>query len=167
MNQEKNQEHSNKSDEVGGDTLAMPDDSMGFALAERAGWHLLEKKAEDLIVIDLRGRSDVCDFFVLASGQSKIQVQALARHLHKVLLTAGHHPKGVEGMDDGRWALLDFFDVVVHVFHTEVREYFQLEKLWGDAPSLVLDSVWFASPDTAGRHPDLNLSKTSGADRAD
>jgi ribosome-associated protein len=167
MNQKMNQEHSDNPDGVGGEPLTLPDDSMGFVLAERAGWHLLEKRAEDLVVIDLRGRSDVCDFFVLASGQSSIQVKALAKHLHKELLGAGHKPKGLEGMEDGRWALLDFFDVVVHIFHTEVREYFQLEKLWGDAPRLDLDSVWYASTDTAGRHPDLNFTTTFGAGAAD
>jgi len=167
MNQETNQENSKNPDEVGGEHHTLPDDSPGFVLAERAGWHLLEKMGEDLVVLDLRGRSDVCDFFLLASGQSKIQVNALAKHLHKELLGAGHRPKGLEGMDQGRWALLDFFDVVVHIFHTEAREYFQLEKLWGDAPRLDLDSAWYASPDTAGRHPDLNLTTSSGADRAD
>jgi len=167
MNSEMNQDHSDNADGVGGEPLTLPDDSMGFVLAERTCWHLLEKKAEDLVVMDLRGRSDVCDFFVLASGRSSIQVKALAKHLHKELLGAGHKPKGLEGMEDGRWALLDFFDVVVHIFHTEVREYYQLEKLWGDAPRLDLDSVWYASPDTAGRHPDLNFTTTPGAGGAD
>ncbi len=167
MNLEKNQENLDGPGGVGGEPLTLPDDSMGFVLAELAGWHLLEKKAEDLMVLDLRGRSDVCDFFVLASGQSSTQVKALAKHLHKELLGAGHKPKGLEGMEDGRWALLDFFDVVVHIFHTEAREYFQLEKLWGDAPRLDLDSVWYALPDTAGRHPDLNFKTTFGAGAAD
>ena len=162
-----NRKHTDNPDKEGVESLALPDDSTGFALAERAGWHLLEKKAEDLVVIDLRGRSDVCDFFLLASGQSSIQVKALAKHLHKELFGAGHKPKGIEGMDDGRWALLDFFDVVVHIFHTEAREYFQLEKLWGDAPSLNLDSVWYSSPDISERHPDLNFTSTYGAESAD
>ncbi len=167
MNQEMNQENSNIPGESGAESHTLPDDSPGFLLAELVGWHLIEKKAEDLVVIDLRGISDVCDFFVLASGKSKVQVKALAKQLHKELLGAGHRPKGLEGMDDGRWALLDFFDVVVHIFHTEVREYYQLEKLWGDAPRLDLDSVWYASPDTAGRHPDLNFTTISGAGGAD
>ena len=167
MNQKTNRENSKKSEEVGGEPYTLPDDSQGFVLAELAGWHLLEKKGEDLVVLDLRGRSDVCDFFIIASGQSKIQVNALAKHLHRALLGAGHHPKGLEGMDQGRWALLDFFDVVVHIFHSEAREYFQLEKLWGDAPRLDLDSLWYTSPDTAGRHPDLNFTTTFGAGSAD
>ncbi len=162
-----NQKHTDSPDKAGGERLTLPDDSAGFALAERAGWHLLEKMAEDLVVIDLRGRSDVCDFFLLASGRSRIQVKSLAKHLHRELLGASHKPKGLEGMNDGRWALLDFFDVVVHIFHTEAREYFQLEKLWGDAPRVDLDSVWYASSDVAGRHPDLNFTTTHGAESAD
>jgi len=157
-----NQEIPDSPDQVGEKTFSMPDDSAGFILAERAAWHLLDKKAEDLVVLDLRGRSDVCDFFVLASGNSKLQVRALGKAVHNELLGAGHHPKGIEGMNGGRWALLDFFDVVVHVFHTEAREYFQMEKLWGDAPRLDLDLVWFTSGKTAGRHPDLNFATAAG-----
>jgi len=136
-------------------TFVMPDDSDGFNLAELAGWHLLEKKGENLVVLDLRGRSDVCDFFVIAEGNSDVQVRALARNLQNKLLDAGHRAKGIEGMDDGRWVLIDFFDVVVHVFHPETRRYYQLEKLWGDAGRLDLDPSWFASPEVSGRHPGI------------
>lgn len=151
-----------------GTEFTMPDDSAGFALAELAGWYLLEKKCEDLVLLDLRGRSDVCDFFVLASGQSSTQVKALAKHVHNALLAGGHRPKGLEGMNDGRWALLDFFDVVVHVFHAPAREYFQLEKVWGDAPRLDLGPDWYLAPDAAGRHPGLNFTTpTVGGGSAD
>lgn len=145
----------------------LPDDSAGFALAERATWHLLEKKAEDLVVMDMRGRSDVCDFLVLASGSSKNQVNALAKHVHNALLNSGHKPKGLEGMNDGRWALLDFFDVVVHVFHQSAREYFMLEKLWNDSPRLSIDFDWYGSEDVAGRHPDLKFNMGAGSDGAE
>jgi len=164
-NQEMNQDKSHQPGQVEGAPHTLPDGSPGFVLAERAGWHLLEKKAEAVIVMDLRGRSDVCDFFVLASGQSHLQVKALAKHVHQELLGFGHRPKGVEGMNEGRWALLDFFDVVVHVFHTEVRHYYKLEKLWGDAPHLNLDPAWYASPDTSGRHPELNFTTPAGPER--
>ena len=142
---------------------SIPDDSAGFNLAERACWHLLEKKAEDLVVLDLRGMSDVCDFFVLATGQSATQVKALAKHLNNELTGAGHKPKGVEGMNDGRWALLDFFDVVVHIFNISAREYFQLEKLWGDASRLDLDPGWYSTREAAERHPDLKFSTATDA----
>lgn len=144
--------------------FVMPDDSPAYALAERAVWHLLEKLGQGLTILDLRGRSDVCDFFVLCSGSSDTQVNALAKHVHGALVDHGQKPKGLEGMNDGRWALLDFFDVVIHVFKTDAREYFSLERLWGDAPQLELTPEHFAAADVAARHPDLNFTTAAGAD---
>jgi len=167
MEQEMTKEKSTPSEETGGAVHDIPDDSAGYELAERAAWHLHEKKAEDLAVLDLRGMSDVCDFFVLASGSSSIQVNALAKHLRTELVAAGHKPKGMEGMNDGRWALLDFFDVVVHIFHTEAREYFQLDRLWSDSPRQEFDPEWFNLPETAERHPDLKFTTIGGAQGAD
>jgi ribosome-associated protein len=141
---------------------AMPDDSAAWSLAERAAWRLLEKAADDVVVLDLRGRSDVCDFFVIATGRSDTQVRGLARWVRDKALDDGQKTRGVEGVDDGGWALLDFFDVVVHVFHERTREYFQLERLWGDAPRLDLEPSWFAAHGAAGRQPDLNF--TTAAD---
>ncbi len=136
---------------------AMPDDGQAWALAERVCWHILEKKGEDLVVLDLRGRSDVCDFFVLASGNSDVQVRAIAKNIQDKLVGAGQKAQGVEGMQEGRWALLDYFDVVVHVFQTEARDYFQIERLWGDAGRLDIQPEWFASSEVAARHPDLKF----------
>ncbi len=149
--------------------FVMPDDSPAYALAERAVWHLMEKKGEDLTVLDLRGRSDVCDFYVLSTGNSANQVNALAKHVHGQLVGVGHKPKGLEGMNGGRWALLDFFDVVVHVFKADAREYYNLERLWGDAPRLDLEPDHFfdaeTGPDVAARHADLNFKSAAGPDR--
>lgn len=136
----------------------IPDDSAAYALAERCAWHLLEKKLDDVIILDLRGSSDVCDFFVIASGGADTQVQAAARHAHDELAAAGHHAHSIEGLPEGRWVLLDFFDVVVHVFHQRSREYFQLERLWGDAQRLDLAPGWFAEAEVAARHPGLNFT---------
>ena len=145
----------------------MPDQSDAWKLAERAAWRLLEKNAQDVLVLDLRGRSDVTDFFVIASGQSDTQVRALARWVRDTQLEDGQKARGLEGVDDGGWALLDFFDVVVHVFHERTRAYFQLERLWGDAPRLDLEPAWFAAHGAAERHPDLNFRTAAdgGADR--
>lgn len=165
MDQKMTQDKSTPSDSAA--VHDFPDGSAGYELAERAGWHLLEKKGEDLAVLDLRGMSDVCDFFVLASGNSRTQVDALAKHVHNALVAAGHKPKGLEGMNDGRWALLDFFDVVVHIFHTDAREYFQLDKLWSDAARQELDPDWFSLPATAERHPDLKFTTIGGAQGSD
>lgn len=147
--------------------FAIPDDSDGWKLAERAAWHLLEKNADDVVVLDLRGHSDVCDFFLLASGESDVQVRAAAKHLQDVLVGAGHKPKSSEGMSEGRWALLDYFDVVVHVFHVRSREYFQLERLWSEGRRLDLGPAWFADPQVVARHPDLNFATAAGAGGTD
>jgi ribosome-associated protein len=118
----------------------------------------MEKKMDGVVVLDLRGRSDVCDFFVIASGAADTQVQAAARHTHDALAGAGHHAHAIEGMREGTWVLLDFFDVVVHAFHQRSRDYFQLERLWGDAPRLDLVPGWFAKAEVAARHPDLTFT---------
>jgi ribosome-associated protein len=136
---------------------AMPDEGPAYALAERVCWHVLEKKGEDVVVLDLRGRSDVCDFFVLATGNSDVQVRAIAKNVQDQLVSAGQKTRGVEGLSEGRWALLDYFDVVVHVFQTEARDYFQIERLWGDAGRLDVGPQWFAGEEVAARHPDLKF----------
>lgn len=149
------------------DGALVPDQTEGYLLAERACWHLLEKMAEDVVVLDLRGRSDVCDFFVIASGNSDVQVRALAKHAHNVLIEAGHRPQGLEGMNEGRWALLDFFDVVLHIFGERTRGYFQLERLWCDAPRLDVGPEWFADDAVRARHPDLKFPPAAAPPEAE
>ncbi len=83
------------------------------------------------------------------------------------LAAAGHKPKSVEGTNGGRWALLDYFDVVVHVFNTRSREYFQLERLWSEGSRLDLKPAWFGDPTVAARHPDLNFATAAGFGGAD
>ena len=95
----------------------------------------LDRKAEGVVALDLRGVSSATDFFVLATGNSDIQVRAIAEHVIEGLAEEGMRPLHVEGMDRARWVLLDFVDFVVHVFHPQARGFYQLELLWGDAPS--------------------------------
>ncbi len=85
--------------------------------------------------MDLRDISSTTDFFLLATGRSDTQVQAIAEHVIDELKKGGVRPSHVEGLAEGRWVLIDYFDVVVHVFHTAAREFYQLEGLWGDAPT--------------------------------
>ena len=94
----------------------------------------LARKAEGVVALDLRGISPAADFFVLATGNSDIQVRAIADNVLEELAKKGHRPLHVEGMDRARWVLLDFVDFVVHVFHPLARDFYQLELLWGDAP---------------------------------
>lgn len=96
----------------------------------------LERKAQDVLILDLRGISSATDFFVIATGTSDIQVKAVSEHVIEESKKEGQRPAHVEGLRTGRWVLLDFIDFVVHVFHPEAREFYQLETLWGDAPAL-------------------------------
>jgi ribosome-associated protein len=99
-----------------------------------------DRKATDIVALDLRGLSDATDFFVVASGTSDAHVRGIADSVLERLAKLGVSAHHVEGLQTGRWALLDFVDLVVHVFHPEARAFYQLERLWNDAP------VFVASP---------------------
>ncbi len=94
------------------------------------------KLAEQVVVLDLQEHTPVTDFFVIASGSNRVQIKAITEAVEEVLEAAGERPGRAEGRDDGRWVLLDFGDVVVHVFAPKERQYYNLERLWGDAPVL-------------------------------
>jgi ribosome-associated protein len=104
------------------------------ALARRIAKLALAKKAEDVVILDLRGISSACDFFVLATGRSEPQVKAVAEHIEETLREMGERPWHVEGRTHRKWVLLDYVTVVAHIFHYETREYYRLENLWADAP---------------------------------
>jgi len=97
----------------------------------------LERKAEEVLALDLRGISSATDFFILATGKSDVQVKAIAEHIMEELAKAGVRPLHVEGMNRARWVLMDFVDFVIHVLHPTARDFYQLETLWGDAPTKV------------------------------
>lgn len=105
----------------------------GRECALLAGEAAADKKAEDLIVLSLDGLTVLADYFVIGTGQNPIQVRTIADHVQERLREKGRKPRGVEGYDTGRWVLLDYGDVVVHVFQPEDRRYYGLERLWGDA----------------------------------
>jgi ribosome-associated protein len=100
-----------------------------------------DRKALDMVVLDLRGISNATDYFFIASGTSDMHVRSVAEHVMEELKKEGHRPDHVEGLRGGRWVLLDYIDFVVHVFHPSAREFYQLERLWGDAPALALDDT--------------------------
>lgn len=93
----------------------------------------LDKKAENLQVLDLSGVLDVTDYFVIATGFSELQVQAIADAICDKSREQGHEYLNVEGRDGGRWVLIDYVDVVVHVMLPEERDRYRLDRLWGDA----------------------------------
>jgi ribosome-associated protein len=103
-------------------------------IADKAAEAALEKKAEDVRIIDLRDRGSYTDFLLVVSGQSDKQLDAIASEVEKTLKDAGQKLVGSEGHNAGRWVLLDFGDLVVHVFHQEERGNYDLEGLWADAP---------------------------------
>jgi ribosome-associated protein len=91
------------------------------------------KKATDLVGLDLSGLEGVADYFLICSGSSEPQVKAIAEEVEDKLRAHGARAWHVEGREFRRWVLLDFVDVVVHVFHERTRDYYLLERLWGDA----------------------------------
>lgn len=102
-------------------------------LAIRYAQILNEKKASDVFVLDISPLTTIADYFVIASGSSNLQVQALANTLIDKAEEDGARPLRVEGLREGAWVLLDFGTVVVHVFKNDIREFYGLERLWGDA----------------------------------
>jgi ribosome-associated protein len=101
----------------------------------RAADLLFDRKARDVVLLDLRTISSATDFFLIASGTSETHVASIADHMVDELRAAGTRPVNVEGARGGRWILVDYFSFVVHVFHPAAREFYQLERLWGDAPA--------------------------------
>ena len=102
-------------------------------IAQLAATAAEEKKAQDVTILDIRECSTIADYFVICHGNSQTQVQAIVENIKKKLQKANHPIKGIEGLPEARWVLIDFGDVVVHVFHKEEREFYGLERIWGDA----------------------------------
>lgn len=97
-------------------------------------------KANKVTVLDLRGLTDATDFFIIASGTSDAHVRGIAESVLEKLNRRGYRAHHIEGLPGGRWVLLDFVDFVVHLFHPETRSFYQLERLWSDAPELLISS---------------------------
>jgi len=104
-----------------------------LAVARTAGRLALSKKGYDVKILKLKNLTAVCDYFVIISGDVDKHVKAIADAVYDGLLDKGVKPWHREGARGGNWILLDYVDVVVHVFHHETREFYALEKLWGDA----------------------------------
>lgn len=101
---------------------------------DRIVHHIMEKKGEDIIVIDLHGISSISDFFIIATGTSDVHLKAISDEIReKMKKEEKIIPWHVEGYKVSRWILLDYVDIVVHIFDPETRSYYSLEKLWNDA----------------------------------
>ena len=100
----------------------------------------VEKKATDVLVLNVAKLTSVTDYLVLCSGESERQVRAIADNVDRVLSSRHTPPLSIEGNSSSQWVLMDFGDVVVNVFRSDVREHYALEKLWGDAPRVRIPS---------------------------
>lgn len=107
-------------------------------LARQAAKAGLDRKGHDVRILDLRNLSSVCDYFVILSGDADVHVRAIADAIEESLTGLGHRPTYREGKREGTWIVLDYIDVVVHIFMDGTRRFYQLEKLWGDAPAEVV-----------------------------
>ena len=108
-------------------------------MARLAAGAALDKKALDPVVVDLRGISSVADYFVIVTGTSDRHVQAVSQNIMDAFDSLGIQLLGEEGLREGRWVLMDLGEVVVHVFLEDVRKYYDIERLWIDAPRLDLE----------------------------
>ncbi len=104
------------------------------SLALDLGRLALNRKAENMVLLDVRGLCGFTDFMLIISGRSSRQVQALAEHVRGEAKKLSLLPLGLEGLNQGRWVVLDYGDVVVHIFLEEVRAYYDLEGIWSEAP---------------------------------
>ena len=108
--------------------------------ARNAAQVLVDHKAQDVVMLDLRTVTDMADYFIVASGTSDTHVRATANHVIDALEKEGMPVHSIEGLEQGRWVLLDYVDFVVHVFHPTLRTFYQLERLWGDAPAVTVSA---------------------------
>lgn len=111
---------------------AEPQKSEQRLLAEKICALLSAKKAEDILIIDVTEKTTLCDYFVIASGHSSTQVKALCDHVEEKLSAEGVEPRRTEGTREGRWGVIDYGDVIVHIFNDESRLFYHLERLWQD-----------------------------------
>jgi ribosome-associated protein len=99
----------------------------------------LDGKAEEIVILDVSQSSSFTDYFLVCQGQSSRQVKGIARHIEEKASEAGFEPLGIEGYQEGSWVLMDYDDIVIHVFHRPIREFYDIERLWSDAPRTTID----------------------------
>jgi ribosome-associated protein len=105
-----------------------------LVLARTLGAAVLDKKATDVVILDVRGRASYADYIVVASGESDVQLRAMAEGVHEKLKSEGVRPLSSEGEAGASWVLLDYGDVVAHFFDAATRSFYDLEGMWADAP---------------------------------
>jgi len=99
----------------------------------------VDKKARDVLVLDLQGLTTITDYFVICSGESTTQVKAITGEIEERFHAEGVKPLGIEGLSHGHWVLMDYNDVIIHIFEEETRKFYELEKLWIDAKRIRIE----------------------------
>jgi ribosome-associated protein len=102
---------------------------------------LSEKKSFNIKVLDIRNISDVADYFVIADGTNKNQVQAMSDNVEEFMSKEGQKPKSIEGYSQGGWILLDYYDIIVHIFSDEARRFYNIERIWNDATDVTSEFI--------------------------
>ncbi len=92
-----------------------------------------DRRAEDVAILDMRGLTTICDYFVICNGRSRLHVDAIAEEVDEQMSELGIEPRHIEGIPDSSWVILDYLDVVLHIFEPDARGFYNLEGLWGDA----------------------------------
>jgi len=110
-------------------------------MAKQIAAILDNKKAQRITVLDISGLTTLGDYFVIASGSSSTQVKALAGEIEDKMTQQGIEPKRVEGESSAMWILMDYYDVIVHIFYDETRDFYGLERLWADAVEVDVDEL--------------------------
>jgi len=132
----------------------LDDHSLALQRALAAASTAADNRGQDICVLDMRGLSDMFDFFVLASGTSRRQLHAMSEEIDRVLTQQwGEQRLGIEGYEESRWILLDYGDVVVHLFDPDTRAYYALEDLWAHAKRVPLPNAAYGCNQVDGRAP--------------
>ncbi len=99
----------------------------------KTAYHALEdKKAFDIKILDIRSVSSIADYFVIADGTSRNQVQAMCNNVEEYMEKSGFQMKSAEGYSEGGWILLDYYDIIIHIFSDEARRFYNIERIWSD-----------------------------------
>jgi ribosome-associated protein len=129
-------------------------------LADRIAELIFNKKGYDVKILDLRELTTLADYFIICSADSDVQVKSIATEIDKTLRDEGIKNWHKEGLKSLSWVLLDYVDVVVHIFKKEVREFYNLEKLWGDAPLIeAVDPLLKATQEAVNNKPERKRRK--------
>ena len=117
----------------------------------------IDKKAENTVIFDVQKISTLADFFLVTSGTNERQVQAIADEVLRLCKTQGFGNGKIEGYDEGRWILVDFGDVVIHVFHEAIREFYKIEDLWKAASRVNIPQEYYTSPMSGGSNSPAHI----------